>query len=88
MSDGYLKDEAAGYTVGYPQPPATAPIANTGSRKSSMVFAILLILFEILFCLITGLLYRVRQDILITVSDYGGVLLVCILTILTVLGKF
>ena len=81
-------DEAAGYAPGYYQPTAAAPVATTGSSKSSMIFAVLLILFEILFCLITGILYRLRHNILTVGNDFGGVLLVCILIILTVLGKF
>lgn len=78
-------DEAAGY---YQPNTSTGEASVRRSSKSSMVFAILLILFEILFCLITGILYRLSHSILTSLNDFGGVLLVCILTILTVIGKF
>ena len=51
-----------------------------------MVLSVALIAFEILFCLIAGIQYRLRLDELTQINDYGGIIIVCILTILAILG--
>lgn len=51
-----------------------------------MVLAIALIVFEILFCLIAGIQYRLRFYQLSITDEYGGIIIVCILTILAILG--
>jgi hypothetical protein len=50
------------------------------------VFAVCVILLEILVCLIHGLSFRLREDVMTTVPDYAGILLISILTILTIVG--
>jgi hypothetical protein len=59
---------------------------STLKNKKNIIFAIVVIIYEILSLPIIGALYRLDGSMSLLTDD-GGVLLVCITTILLVIGK-
>ena len=57
------------------------------TNKNGLIFAVFALLYQILAYLIYGLLFDIRIDYLTTSFDVGGVLLVCVLSLLVVVGK-
>lgn len=70
--------------------PSTAPVVaskpSTLNNRNNFVFAIVIILYEILTLPIYGVLFRI-SPYADTYLDYGGILLVSITTILLIIGS-
>lgn len=69
-------------------PPTTVPAEPTIYEKNTknMIFGIIIFLYEIALCVIFSTVYGFGATAFQTVADYGGVLLVSVLTILMIVG--
>lgn len=65
---------------------SASPTTSTLKNKKNIIFAIVIIIYEILSLPIIGVLYRLDAS-MSSFTDDGGLLLVSIVTILLVIGN-